>query len=279
MKYSLGPLVASLALGAAAGLAQAYELRLDRSLVTQSAQGVNAQAYFDQPVNGDLYLAMKAYGRLFFYATEGFAPMRTPLIASGSFDGEVDLGGLSTEWLQSGSYPLYMVVTQPGANVMKSDNWVGGAGALESVRLTVTAGSYYDNDRDDDGWSDNDLDFDGDDDPRPTPPGANDPQILTPSAGRLLASQCAQCHGPDGVSYTDIDGLLEESDEIAEEFREYQYEENDIMHFQALGYTAQEVQSIAAWFSGLSTAGYSDRDDDDDDDDRDDDDREGDRDD
>lgn len=80
-----------------------------------------------------------------------------------------------------------------------------------------------------------------------------------PSAGRLLASQCAQCHGTDGHSVTGIDSLAGESaSEIVEEMQEMKQEpENDIMHKQALGYSDQEIQLIAQYFAGLTGKGDS----------------------
>ncbi len=42
---------------------QAYELRSDRSLISDPNQTITPQAYLDTPVEGDLYLAMKPYGQ------------------------------------------------------------------------------------------------------------------------------------------------------------------------------------------------------------------------
>ena len=72
----------------------------------------------------------------------------------------------------------------------------------------------------------------------------------TASAGRNLAAQCFQCHGTDGYSQSDIDSLANESfNEIFEEMLELQVESDEgIMHFQALGYTQDEIRLIAEYF-------------------------------
>jgi cytochrome c553 len=96
--------------------------------------------------------------------------------------------------------------------------------------------------------------------------------------GRLLASQCAQCHGTDGYSQTDIDSLAGE-DDIAEEMLEMRAEtdNDDIMVKQAHGYSDTEINLIAAYFASLpSSNGNNNQEDhdsgkDEDDDDKDDD--------
>jgi sulfide dehydrogenase cytochrome subunit len=95
----------------------------------------------------------------------------------------------------------------------------------------------------------------------------NNNAITTPSVGRLLASQCAQCHGTDGISISEIDSLVGESDEILEEMSEMKgSSKNSIMHLQAKGYSNSEIREIARYFSTLSQGGGNDRDDDKDDD-------------
>jgi len=83
-------------------------------------------------------------------------------------------------------------------------------------------------------------------------------KALAESPGRLLASQCAQCHGTNGHSVSDIDGLAGESaQEILEELREMQAssDTDDIMHLQAKGYTDEQLQQIANYFATLSGNG------------------------
>ncbi len=85
-----------------------------------------------------------------------------------------------------------------------------------------------------------------------------------PDGARLLASQCFQCHGTDGQSKTSIDSLIDESEaELVEEMLEMAYEtDNDLMHYQARGYSEEQIRAIAAYIASLPGAGVDDYDDD-----------------
>ncbi|KAG1682804.1 hypothetical protein GQR58_010592 [Nymphon striatum] len=97
----------------------------------------------------------------------------------------------------------------------------------------------------------------------------NDPSVpSTPgslSAGRLLAAQCAQCHGTDGISTTDIDSLAGESEaEIIEEMIEMRSDnDNELMHLQARGYTDEQIGLIAEYFVGIKGGSKDEGEDDD----------------
>jgi hypothetical protein len=102
-----------------------------------------------------------------------------------------------------------------------------------------------DNDLDDDGIDDEyDVDDDNDgyaDTPLPT--------AYTADAGRLLGSQCAQCHGTNGVSSTEWDSIAGE-DELESEIFE---DDEPIMSAQAHGYTSEEIILIGNWLKTLKT--------------------------
>ncbi len=111
------------------------------------------------------------------------------------------------------------------------------------------------NDQDEDGVEDDydrDVDNDGYEDDTTTTPDTTTPVTeYTVQKGRLLASQCAQCHGTDGYSTTSWDSIREESgdsSEIIEEMNEYSTAH--IMGAQAIGYTDEERQALAEWLSG-----------------------------
>jgi cytochrome c553 len=76
-----------------------------------------------------------------------------------------------------------------------------------------------------------------------------------PPPGRLLASQCAQCHGTNGHSVSGIDSLAGESaKELHDEMREMQNKTDhpdDIMHHIAAAYTDQQLWLIAQYFSTI----------------------------
>lgn len=71
--------------------------------------------------------------------------------------------------------------------------------------------------------------------------------------GRLLASQCFQCHGPNGHSKGGIDSIAGESEsEIYNELKEMKQKNKiEIMHLQAKSYTDAEIREIAQYLSTL----------------------------
>lgn len=80
-------------------------------------------------------------------------------------------------------------------------------------------------------------------------------------AGRLLAAQCAQCHGTDGNSITDIERLAGESaSDLLGELLDMKHsgDTDDIMIRQAKGYTDDELRKIAEYFASLRRQGDDD---------------------
>jgi cytochrome c553 len=74
----------------------------------------------------------------------------------------------------------------------------------------------------------------------------------TPHPGRLLASNCFQCHGTNGRSVADIERLAGKSaSEVYNELREWQLkgEPDSIMSRHAKGYTDAQMRLIADYFS------------------------------
>ena len=102
---------------------------------------------------------------------------------------------------------------------------------------------YLDSDDDNDGVEDDDEDSSN---------NTTDiilPTTYTTNAGRLLGSQCAQCHGTNGVSSTEWDSIAGE-DDLADEI----YEDDEaIMSAQAHGYTSEEIILIGNWLKTLKT--------------------------
>ncbi|UOG93157.1 MAG: c-type cytochrome [Candidatus Thiothrix sulfatifontis] len=79
------------------------------------------------------------------------------------------------------------------------------------------------------------------------------PAINAPDGARLLASQCFQCHGMNGVSATGIESIAGDSAaDLIEEMLEMKYSTKiDIMHYQAKGYSEAEIRSMAQYLSAL----------------------------
>lgn len=84
----------------------------------------------------------------------------------------------------------------------------------------------------------------------PTNPVAAPASSIVPP-GRLLASNCFQCHGTNGVPSGGFDRLAGTSArEIAGEMREMAGKpDKGIMHVQALGFTDAQVTLLATYFA------------------------------
>ena len=80
-----------------------------------------------------------------------------------------------------------------------------------------------------------------------TPPVILLPTNYTADAGRLLGSQCAQCHGTNGISVNKWDSIAGEDDLLNEIFED----DEPIMTAQAHGYTSEEVILIGDWLKTL----------------------------
>jgi sulfide dehydrogenase cytochrome subunit len=83
----------------------------------------------------------------------------------------------------------------------------------------------------------------------PLPARADDPTV-----NRLLASQCAQCHGTNGYAVGDFEDLAgEEAGDLVEDLTDMKREDRaeDIMDHQALGYTDAQIRRIAAFYATL----------------------------
>lgn len=73
-----------------------------------------------------------------------------------------------------------------------------------------------------------------------------------PPAGRLLASQCAQCHGANGAGpgFEELAGMS--SRELSGEMREMKARRVEgIMDRQAHGYSDAQIKLIADYFASL----------------------------
>lgn len=72
---------------------------------------------------------------------------------------------------------------------------------------------------------------------------------------RLLAAQCAQCHGPNGAAVDNMESLTDESSkDLFEDLRDMRREDRpeNIMDHQALGYTQEQIRRIADYYGFLS---------------------------
>ena len=81
-----------------------------------------------------------------------------------------------------------------------------------------------------------------------------------PTVNRLLASQCAQCHGTNGYSDNEIEGIAgEEAKDMFEDLTDMKGEDKPegIMDHQALGYTDDQIRRIAQYYASLPEEQHS----------------------
>ncbi len=102
---------------------------------------------------------------------------------------------------------------------------------------------YLDPDDDNDGIDDDE------DSSNDTTPNILLPTNYTANAGSLLGSQCAQCHGTNGISSNGWDSIAGE-DNLADEIYA---DDEPIMSAQAHGYTSEEILLIGNWLKTLKT--------------------------
>ena len=107
-------------------------------------------------------------------------------------------------------------------------------------------------DDDNDGIEDDDDDDDDNDGIKDEVDGdSNSTVVTTPSAGRLLASQCSQCHGTDANPDNGFEDLIGEEiyGDLVEMIRENKLE---LMHLQANGYNEEQIILMDDYFNNLS---------------------------
>ncbi len=81
--------------------------------------------------------------------------------------------------------------------------------------------------------------------------GSNPDLVTTPSAGRLLASQCAQCHRTDANPDKGFEDLIGE--EIYGDLDEMKREsKRELMHLQANGYSDEQIRLMDDYFNNLT---------------------------
>jgi len=116
-----------------------------------------------------------------------------------------------------------------------------------------------DDDDDNDGETDSkDDDYDDDNDTSSNTSTNYTPvSAYTVTTGRLLAAQCAMCHGTNGNSTNGWDSIAGESArETIEEMQEFKSggEDEPIMEAQAHGYSDAEIEALAGWLATQSSS-------------------------
>lgn len=79
-----------------------------------------------------------------------------------------------------------------------------------------------------------------------------------PTVNRMIAAQCAQCHGTNGYARGSIPDLGgDEAKDQADHLLDMKGEDRaeDMMDHQALGYTDDQIRRIAQYYSTLPESG------------------------
>ena len=140
------------------------DLRTDRAVFKNDGTGqIIAVARFQEPVEGDLYIATQVNGTLLFIINEGtaFSSTPAPFRANSFFSEDIVVLNVLDQGISPGRYPLFKVVTQPGADPLDFRNWIGGLNGLRSINFIIGLSSDESLDLDDDGFPDDDLNRDG----------------------------------------------------------------------------------------------------------------------
>ncbi len=162
MQFSLKPLALAFSVAMFTGSVTA-DVRIERSVVgNQSDDFVRATGVFNQTVAGDLYLAVGVGQSLLFFTADGqLVTSPEPIQSNQEFTGELPLLNLNVNGVPAGRYPLYQVITNPGADPLNFQNWIGGLGGLTVRNITIGLPVEVNRDFDGDGFPDDDLDHDG----------------------------------------------------------------------------------------------------------------------
>ncbi|PLW67686.1 c-type cytochrome [Pseudohalioglobus lutimaris] len=88
-----------------------------------------------------------------------------------------------------------------------------------------------------------------------------------PTIDRMIAAQCAQCHGTDGHATGDIDSIAgKDTADLYHKLIDMEEDRaEDIMEHQAWGYTDEQLYRIARYYSTVPESDDEDREDEDDD--------------
>lgn len=82
-------------------------------------------------------------------------------------------------------------------------------------------------------------------------------EAQNPDSARNLAAACFTCHGTDGRSVGGIPPALagQNRDYLLQQLREFKAGKRPatLMHQQAKGYTDQELEALATYFSGVKS--------------------------
>jgi hypothetical protein len=220
--FKISPLILAVSLNS--GMACA-EISTSRAVIkNDGTEYIAASVNYSNPVIGDLYVAIKVQGQLFFLTNgaQSFTQDIKPLHENQEYMGTIPLFYFSGTGVAPGYYTTYQVTTVAGASPLDPNNWIGGANGLSSINFTIglpttingdfnadgfadddlNKDGFHDDDLDKDGYHDDDLDKDGYHDWDLNKNGLNDDSL----GKDMYITHCAQCHGENPAF--NIEGIL-----------------------------------------------------------------------
>jgi len=142
----------------------AAELTSHRSVYQTQQGNIAPKLNFSEPETGDIYLAFRqnAQGPYYFITKDnGVVTEPTPYDSIVNYTGSYPLPEFDTLNIPSDLYQFYQVMVVENSDVYDVNNWVGGAGSLNSLNFSVARSAEQDGDWNNDGWSDDDKNHDG----------------------------------------------------------------------------------------------------------------------
>ncbi|MEQ1636112.1 MAG: c-type cytochrome [Methylococcales bacterium] len=138
IRFNKKPLLIAMGLAcvSANALAQVHSPKLEVNSI--NGDHIVATVSFDAPVVGDLYLATQVDGVLRFITPGSKFTFNTEAFQkNGNFADEIPVLDYPTDGIVSAKYPLYQVVTLPGADPHNFNNWIGGLNGLSQINFNV----------------------------------------------------------------------------------------------------------------------------------------------
>lgn len=120
--------------------ANTWALLSSDKVVVNSINGdkITATASFPTPVQGDLYVATEFGGQFYFMGPgPSLFTDKVPYQKDGKFSDPITVLDIPSEGIAPGAYPLYQVVTTPGADPFNFDNWIGGLSSLGQLMFKI----------------------------------------------------------------------------------------------------------------------------------------------
>lgn len=95
------------------------------------------------PVKGDLYLVTPINGKLMFFGNQGksVSDKVEPYLKNTTFNGSLELFGVSALGVAPGTYTIFEVITTPSGDFLNPSQWQGGLSGLYRADVKINSSS------------------------------------------------------------------------------------------------------------------------------------------